>query len=988
MRHLRFALALFLFAGSSLVISGQTAVPTAIAPPVEGGGGPIVIEDAGDDVPAQFRAEGGLRASASAEAGTSQPHPYTVFPHAGTLWKDIYINNFVDLSPQPGEVLTFDCSAHSYDGHLGHDSDLRSFKVQDIGVPIFAALPGLVVDAHDGEFDKSTDLTPKPANYVILDHGNTHRSLYWHMKKDSVAVQIGDVVPAGAQLGLVGSSGYSTGPHLHFESQFEGSHYEPSAGPCRPGPSNWTSQPPFPGNFYVEDFAFSPNSFGEERAGPPYDEAVRVGTFSIGNRLVYSKIEMANVPDNSMYLLKYVRPDATVALEWADTFGNDVPWRRAWWHWAFWVDLNVTGTWRKQIYVNDELVVDAPFTVVASPSQVVNRPPNPIEAAFEDSGGVLSVRVTTSAVTEDPDYAIVSYRYQWRADGMIVREVVSAATADMLPTPSVDAGANVIVSVTPFDGQLYGPEAIAAPVVVDPTLMVLNPNGGETVTAGMPYRVEWVAFADPVIYEILLSTDGGFSFMPVSCVFELADPYSCMWQPPATPTAEARLRIVGRNGTEVWTDESDADFVIVEPPANLVVSHTYSPQPAAVGQNLTLTARVTNQGPGVATNIILTHARPASWSLQSTGATQGTCATASPGTCSLGTLPAGGSATVTVTVRPAQAGTFSSAASAVAHQSDPNTTDNTATASVSVVAPAPSASISLTSPNTVVNWGVGSVQPIRWTHTLGAGSAVRIEISRDGGATYRETIAAPAMNGAATTGVYNWRVTGPNTAKARIRVSTTDGSVVGASNANFTIGPVFIKVAAPAAGASWGYGTQQTQAWATNLGPLDKVNVTLSTNGGGTFTTTLASGAVASKNGTNVLTPILASPASLARVRITWANPPAGLSAAGSNPGNFRIAPPLIAVTSPNLASDAWTKGTTRTVTWTSNLGPLENVKVELSLNGGATYTIAAVASTPSDGSQPVSVTGPWATTAARVRIAWIRKPAINDISNESFPIR
>jgi hypothetical protein len=236
--------------------------------------------------------------------------------------------------------------------------------------------------------------------------------------------------------------------------------------------------------------------------------------------------------------------------------------------------------------------------------------------------------------------------------------------------------------------------------------------------------------------------------------------------------------------------------------------------------------------------------------------------------------------------------------------------------------------------------------------------------------------------------VYIWRVTGPNTAKARIRVSAADGSVIDASDTNFAIGPVFITVAAPAGGASWGYGTLQKQAWSTNLGPLDRVSVTLSMNGGGTFAKTLATGAVASANGANVTTPILAGSVSTARVRITWANPPAGLSASGINPGNFRIEPPSITVTSPNLASEVWARGTTRRVTWASNLGPLEKVKVELSLNGGVTYTIAAIASTPSDGAQPVSVPSAWATTAARVRIAWTTKPAISDISNASFLIR
>jgi murein DD-endopeptidase MepM/ murein hydrolase activator NlpD len=56
-------------------------------------------------------------------------------------------------------------------------------------------------------------------NYVILEHEGGYRTLYWHMKTDSVAVSVGDEVFCGDPLGLVGSSGYSSAPHLHFELQ-------------------------------------------------------------------------------------------------------------------------------------------------------------------------------------------------------------------------------------------------------------------------------------------------------------------------------------------------------------------------------------------------------------------------------------------------------------------------------------------------------------------------------------------------------------------------------------------------------------------------------------------------------------------------------------------------------------------------------------------------------------------------------------------------
>lgn len=63
-------------------------------------------------------------------------------------------------------------------------------------------------------------------NYVVVDHGGGMSTLYAHMSKRLVGV--GDVVTAGDVLGLVGSTGMSTGPHLHFEVRINGKHTKPN----------------------------------------------------------------------------------------------------------------------------------------------------------------------------------------------------------------------------------------------------------------------------------------------------------------------------------------------------------------------------------------------------------------------------------------------------------------------------------------------------------------------------------------------------------------------------------------------------------------------------------------------------------------------------------------------------------------------------------------------------------------------------------------
>jgi murein DD-endopeptidase MepM/ murein hydrolase activator NlpD len=86
--------------------------------------------------------------------------------------------------------------------HKGYDMD------EDCGATIYAAGPGTVARAGAwGGF----------GNAVQIDHGGGVTTIYGHMMWDSLFVEAGTTVVAGTPLGLEGTTGVSTGCHLHFE---------------------------------------------------------------------------------------------------------------------------------------------------------------------------------------------------------------------------------------------------------------------------------------------------------------------------------------------------------------------------------------------------------------------------------------------------------------------------------------------------------------------------------------------------------------------------------------------------------------------------------------------------------------------------------------------------------------------------------------------------------------------------------------------------
>ncbi|HSO93278.1 MAG TPA: M23 family metallopeptidase [Candidatus Dormibacteraeota bacterium] len=92
-----------------------------------------------------------------------------------------------------------------------------------LGTPVFAAADGVVVLARPMT-DASGNLVGY-GNYVILQHDTGLKTLYGHLLL--IGVKEGDVVKRGQLIGLVGSTGNSTGPHTHFEVRIDNSPVDP-----------------------------------------------------------------------------------------------------------------------------------------------------------------------------------------------------------------------------------------------------------------------------------------------------------------------------------------------------------------------------------------------------------------------------------------------------------------------------------------------------------------------------------------------------------------------------------------------------------------------------------------------------------------------------------------------------------------------------------------------------------------------------------------
>ena len=115
--------------------------------------------------------------------------------------------------------------AHLTSGYGTRDNPFTGHSEFHKGVDLAAPLGTEVFAARDGRVSAvATD--PIMGNMIILDHEAGYQTIYGHLQK--VLVRLNDEVRSGMIIGQVGTSGYSTGPHLHFEVRRGGASRDPA----------------------------------------------------------------------------------------------------------------------------------------------------------------------------------------------------------------------------------------------------------------------------------------------------------------------------------------------------------------------------------------------------------------------------------------------------------------------------------------------------------------------------------------------------------------------------------------------------------------------------------------------------------------------------------------------------------------------------------------------------------------------------------------
>lgn len=305
--------------------------------------------------------------------GGSVLFSWPVTKSAGLNYNSVWgISNYVDHDPNyPNQLSDYNCEPRTYDtasgyNHRGLDIYTWPFtwKIMDNDeAEIIAAAPGQIIAKADGNFDRSCSLSGGSWNAVYIEHADGTIAWYGHMKNGSVTSKlVGDFVSEGEYLGVVGSSGNSTGPHLHFEVWSDDTYtslLDPYAGSCNNLNVNslWQTQKPHENpNINAVLTHSDPPVFNP----CPTTETTNESDLFSDSDTIYFGLYMRDQMDMTSANLKIIRPDDSVLYDW--NFDFTANYYSSYWYWSFNGVFDMQGDWKWEATYNGQTVTHT-FTV-------------------------------------------------------------------------------------------------------------------------------------------------------------------------------------------------------------------------------------------------------------------------------------------------------------------------------------------------------------------------------------------------------------------------------------------------------------------------------------------------------------------------------------------------------------------------------------------------------------------------------------------------